>query len=214
MSNTTTKIKQTNTLNNTTASTIQDDELVWVKFDDNNFWFTKQEILLGFIIFIIALVSIFLIYRNLLYRKFNKQSSTQKKVNRKSKKIYIGIAILIIIFITLHMATGNATILFFSIFITAISYNFIPCILKFIMKKEYDKTQAKRIAIINTIIVYVLFRILELEMYGTMDFHNYAYIIWGYVSYCILSYSKKDSKELNLLVEDTTQDINKVKNEK
>ena len=52
-----------NTKKNTTnanTTSVESNEFVWLKFDGNEYWFTKSEILLVFTIFMFCIVIIFL----------------------------------------------------------------------------------------------------------------------------------------------------------
>ncbi len=189
--------KKNSTNNNTTS--VESDEFVWLKFDGNEYWFTKSEILLGFAIFMFCVVGIFLLYRTFLFRKLKKKQCNHEKSDNRLKEIFLCVVLYIILFILIYVfsyITDNNILMMLlpNILLTAIIYNFIPCILKFILKKEFDTKQAKIISIINAIVVYISFRILELCIFGTMDFKNYAFILWGYVSYRILLHKNNSKK--------------------
>jgi len=184
---------------NTNTTSVESNEFVWLKFDGNEYWFTKSEIFLGLGIFIFCIISMFLLYRTFLFRKLKKQQYNHVKNDKKSKEIFLCVVLYIVLFVLVCVfsyvtAHNILTMLIPNIVLTAIIYNFIPCILKFILKKEFDIKQARIISIVNAIIVYVFFRVLELYLFGTMNFRNYAFILWGYVSYRILLHKNNYKK--------------------
>ena len=83
--------------NNTTS--IESNEFVWLKFDGNEYWFTKSEILLGFAIFMFCVVGIFLLYRTFLFRKLKKQQCNHEKNDNSLKEIFLCVVLYIILFI-------------------------------------------------------------------------------------------------------------------
>ena len=73
----------------------------------------------------------------------------------------------------------------FDLLLTVFAYLLVPTIVAFSGKK-YEAKQIKRISIVNCVIVWILFRILQLALIGEASTGG-AVFLWGYVGYWILT---------------------------
>lgn len=81
--------------------------------------------------------------------------------------------------------------LFLNFFMTFIVYEILPLTLKYMLNKQYTGKEAKKIAIINSIVGYVLFSVWYIII-GTEQIANVsASFFWGFISYAILRPPKK-----------------------
>lgn len=97
--------------------------------------------------------------------------------------------------------------------ITIVFYCSFPLILRVIEKKTYEDKKAKKIAVINSIVAYILTSIVIIFVIGDVRVANIApAILWGIVSYYILrkKTDETEEKEDNQL----TELINKLEKEK
>ena len=79
--------------------------------------------------------------------------------------------------------------------ITAIAYEFYPTIQRFILNKTYEEKQAKKLATINTIVVYILFTVYLIVFTDQNRVANLVpALLWGYVAYSILKENKEQDK--------------------
>ena len=83
----------------------------------------------------------------------------------------------------------------FSLFFTIFMYEFFPVVQRYIFKKTYEEKKAKKIAIINSIVVYIL---ITIYLVGFTDQNRVANLVpallWGYVAYSILKENKEQDK--------------------
>lgn len=64
-------------------------DLVYIEFNDNNFWFTKQEILLSFLLIIVIIAFIiYVVTNNKKKEKYIKNGNHMKNINRKRKDLF------------------------------------------------------------------------------------------------------------------------------
>ena len=69
--------------------------------------------------------------------------------------------------------------------VTIFGYLLVPMMLV-IVGKKYSWRTIRKIAIINSIVVWVIFRIITTKMTGESG-NSYALILWGYVGYWIMN---------------------------
>lgn len=92
----------------------------------------------------------------------------------------------------------NWTILIIDFIITVFFYMAIPVYLKYVLKKHFNKKQSLKIAIINSIGVYILFTIIHLVLLHDDQIVNMtATFTWGTVAYYTLKNNKDTTSQNN-----------------
>lgn len=179
ITNTTTKTQNTSDIENVTS---KDNNLVYLTINSETYWFTKQELMLTGIVLTLSIVLIILLTKRYVLKHNSHHSNTK----HKSVKILL-IILFVVLAILLLIYFPN---IFIDLVITAIAYEVVPIFLRFILKRQYNKSEAKKIAIFNAILVFILFKIFQLIILGTFG-NSYECFLWGYVSFKLL-YTDKD----------------------
>jgi len=76
------------------------------------------------------------------------------------------------------------TSLIVNVLITIFAYLLIPMVI-ILLGKKYDEKRLKKINTINSVVVWLIFRIIEIVLSGTMT-SGAAVFLWGPVGYWIL----------------------------
>ncbi len=97
--------------------------------------------------------------------------------------------------------------------VTVLVYEFYPIIQRFILNKTYEEKQAKKLATINTIVVYIL---LTVYLIGFTDQNRIANpapaLLYGYIAYLILKkkheekIGQEEDEDLKNLIENLSKD--------
>jgi len=83
--------------------------------------------------------------------------------------------------------------IFIDLIITVCFYLIVPLFLVYVLKKKYTEKEAKKIAIINSIIVFIIFTLAHILVLEEEKLANPApSFLWGFVAYSILK-SKKNN---------------------
>lgn len=83
------------------------------------------------------------------------------------------------------------TNLLINILSTALLYEIIPILLKFILEKKYTEKQAQKIAIINSIGVFIIFTFLHIYLDDGVNMARVGpAFFWGYIAFGILKNNK------------------------
>lgn len=92
--------------------------------------------------------------------------------------------------------------------ITCFLYLIIPILLKFVWHKKYDKIQARKIAIINSAIVFIIFCAIHIIIGDSQLANPLPMFFYGYIAYYILlnknkstaTYDKNEDCEVENLI--------------
>lgn len=101
--------------------------------------------------------------------------------------------------------------LLFNLILTCVIYEFLPIILRYVVKLKCDEKQAKKISIINSVVIYFLFLVFYVCIDSNQVPNITASIFWGIVSYKILKLKPNetldDSNQQNELKEKNTNNL-------